>query len=75
MSKFIKIECLNGRVVYLNVANITAIEDDEDSPSFTIYTNGLDIAKSFLYFVVEGSASDFIRRLGIYDFLTIKALN
>ena len=77
MSKFIKIECLNGRVVFLNTDNITAVEDDGTGCSFTIYTSGLDInpKKPFLYFVVEGSASDFIQRLGIDPLFSIKSLN
>lgn len=75
MSKFIKIECLNGRVVYLNPDNITAVEDDGNSPVFTIYTNGLDVGKSFLCFVIQGSASDFIQRLGTDYLFSIKALN
>lgn len=75
MNKFIRIECINGRVVYLNIANITAIEGLDEECHFTIYTNGLDLAHKFMYFVVEGSVSDFIRRLGIDDFLAIKAHN
>lgn len=75
MNKFIRIECINGRVVYLNVANITAIEGLDEECHFTIYTNGLDLAHKFMYFVVEGSISAFVASLGVGDIDVIKSLN
>lgn len=75
MSRFIKVECINGRVAYLNIDNITAIEGVEDECHFTIYTNGLDLTHKFMYFVVEGSVSAFVASLNLGDLLTVKSLN
>lgn len=75
MNKFVRVECINGRVVYLNVANITAIEGNEDECHFTVYTNGLDLEHKLMYFVVEGSVSAFVASLGLSDIIAIKSIN
>lgn len=75
MCSFIKIECINGQTVYLNTANITAIEGSEEEGHFTIYTNGIYISHKCMYYVVEGSVSRFVTSLNLDINFSIKSLN
>lgn len=63
MSKFIKVTTYNGKVVWLNSANIVAITQSESkSDAMVVLTNAAD-GNDGQYYLVKGSPEELVEAL------------